>query len=100
MVYYPENYVGKTIKAKGPMDVYVCSEEEKALYGNEYYFYVVIQDATACCQQGLEFVLKDDPGYPEGYPSIGTEITVTGRYETYYEGDKMYAHLVDASWEF
>ena len=100
MVYYPENYEGKTIKAKGPFDVYVASEEEKALYGNDCYFYVVVQDATACCQQGLEFVLKEDPGFPDGYPSVGTEVTVCGRYETYQEGDTTYAHLVDATWEF
>ncbi|MBR6003781.1 MAG: hypothetical protein IK068_03560 [Lachnospiraceae bacterium] len=100
MVYYPENYEGKIIKAKGPFDVYVASEEEKALYGTDCYFYVVVQDATACCQQGLEFVLKEDPGFPDGYPSVGTEVTVCGRYETYQEGDTTYAHLVDATWEF
>ena len=100
MMYYPENYEGKTVKAKGMFNYCEATEEEKSLYGNDYYFYTVIQDATACCQQGLEFVLKDDPGFPEGYPKMGEEVTVLGRFETYYEGETMYAHLVDATFEF
>ncbi|MCR4933610.1 MAG: hypothetical protein K6A29_05375 [Lachnospiraceae bacterium] len=100
MMYYPENYEGKTVKAKGMFNYCEATEEEKSLYGNDYYFYTVIQDATACCQQGLEFVLKDDPGFPEGYPKMGEEVTVCGRFEIYYEGETMYAHLVDATFEF
>ena len=100
MMYYPENYEGKTVKAKGMFNYCEATEEEKNLYGNDYYFYTVIQDATACCQQGLEFVLKDDPGFPEGYPKMGEEVTVCGRFEIYYEGETMYAHLVDATFEF
>ncbi|MBP5600085.1 MAG: hypothetical protein J6X48_07425 [Lachnospiraceae bacterium] len=100
MMYYPENYEGKTVKARGMFNYCEATEEEKSLYGNDYYFYTVIQDATACCQQGLEFVLKDDPGFPEGYPKLGEDVTVCGRFETYYEGETMYAHLVDATFEF
>ncbi len=100
MMYYPENYEGKTVKARGMFNYCEATEEEKNLYGNDYYFYTVIQDATACCQQGLEFVLKDDPGFPEGYPKIGEDVTVCGRFEIYYEGETMYAHLVDATFEF
>ena len=100
MMYYPENYEGKTVKAKGMFNYCEATEEEKSLYGNDYYFYTVIQDATACCQQGLEFVLEEDPGFPEGYPKLGEEVTVQGRFETYYEGETMYAHLVDATFEF
>jgi len=100
MMYYPENFEGKTVKAKGMFNYCEATEEEKALYGNDYYYYTVIQDATACCQQGLEFVLKEDPGFPENYPKVGQDVTVCGRFEIYYEGETMYAHLVDATFEF
>ena len=62
IVYAPENYVGTTIKIKGKFNAY---KDDKT---NKQYFAVLIPDATACCQQGIEFVLKGDPKYPEDYP--------------------------------
>lgn len=56
----------------------------------------VVPDATACCAQGIEFVRKGEHPYPEAYPELGSELMVTGRFETYMEGENMFIHLVDA----
>ncbi len=82
MVYNPDDYVGKKIKAKGPFSYF-----KDDVTGNEY-FAVVISDATACCSQGIEFVLDGTHVYPDDYPELGTEITVTGDF-TYYTEDMM-----------
>ena len=51
---------------------------------------------TACCSQGLEFVLAGEHSYPADYPELGTEITVVGTFQTYEENGYMDCHLVDA----
>ena len=56
----------------------------------------MIQDATACCSQGMEFVLNNDYKFPEDYPAEGEDITVTGVFETYKEGEYLYCHLRDS----
>ena len=91
-----DDYIGRKIKVNGTFALGNATEEIKELYGTEYYYFVVIADATACCQQGIEFVLVDDPLYPEGYPEPGTEITLTGTFENYYEGENQYFHIADA----
>ena len=90
MLDVPENYVGKTVKMKGAFD---CYHDEAA---DQYYFACIIQDATACCAQGIEFILTDDYRYPDDYPEIGNEICVIGTFDTYTEGDFTYATLRDA----
>lgn len=91
MVYEPDRYRGKTIKMKGAFAVYHDETTDK------YYFACIIQDATACCAQGIEFSLKGDYKYPEDYPEEGAEITVVGVFDTYEEGEQMYLILNDAS---
>lgn len=90
MLCEPENYEGKIIKMDGTFSVFYDEG-----MGNTYYS-CIIQDATACCSQGLEFVLKDSYSYPEDYPKEGGEITVAGVFETYMEGEDMYCRLRDA----
>lgn len=51
----------------------------------------------ACCAQGMEFILKGDYQYPEDYPELGEEITVTGVFDTYQEGEFEYCTLRDAT---
>ncbi len=85
-----DTYVGKTVKMGGQFALYQNSD------GTKNYYAVVIADATACCSQGLEFVLEGDYTYPEDYPELGTEITVTGTFDTYDEDGYQYCHLVDA----
>ncbi len=92
----PEEYVGKTIRMEGTY--YATYYEPTA----KYYHYVIIEDATACCAQGLEFIWEDGShAYPEEYPEDEAEVTVTGTFETYKEeGDEnLYCRLRDASLE-
>ena len=90
MMEHPQDYVGKIVRMRG-LFAYNRNEE----LGAEYYF-CVIQDATACCAQGIEFILAGDPAYPDAYPSLWSEFTVTGVFEDYREGDNTYYHLRDA----
>lgn len=91
MMYTPGDYIGKTVKMKGQ---FACYEDPdtKALY-----FACVIADATACCSQGLEFVLRGENTYPDDYPGIGSEITVSGTFEVYEENGSKYCRLADAA---
>ena len=90
MMNKPDDYMGKVIKIDG----------QYAVYHDEYtganYFACIIQDATACCAQGMEFVLQDEYIYPQDYPEEGENIVVMGVYDTYMEGDYKYCTLRDA----
>ena len=91
MMYTPEKYVGQVVKAKGLFSVYHDNSK------NKDYFAVLIQDATACCAQGLEFVWEGDHVYPDDYPEAGKEITVMGKFNTYQEDDgATYCQLLEA----
>ena len=86
MMMTPDDYIGKTVKMCGEYATY-----HDDATGNDYYA-CIIQDATACCTQGMEFVLADG-----NYPTeVGTEVTVSGVFDTYAEGDSMYCTLRDA----
>ena len=90
MMTTPENYLGKTVKASGLFDVYTDVNT-----GNLYYA-CIIKDATACCANGLEFVLDGDFSYPDDYPEVNTPITIGGVFETYSEGEATYCRLKNA----
>jgi len=93
MVNNGDSYLGKTVKVKGPFSYFQESD------GREF-FAVLISDATACCSQGIEFVLDGNYSYPEDYPSIGTEITVVGKFNYYTEDDfYTYCQLLNAEME-
>lgn len=72
------------------------SDEEGNPVPDAIYYACVIADATACCSQGLEFVLEGDYTYPDDYPELGTDITVVGTFDTYDENGQTYCHLIDA----
>lgn len=94
MMVTPEEYEGKTFRIDG--NFYATYYEAT----KKYYFYCVIQDATACCAQGMEFVWEDGAHlYPDEYPEDNTEIVVEGTFETYKEeGDSnLYCRLSDAT---
>ena len=94
MMVTPEEYEGKTFRIDG--NFYATYYEAT----KKYYFYCVIQDATACCAQGMEFVWEDGSHiYPDEYPKDNAEIVVEGTFETYREdGDKnLYCRLSDAT---
>lgn len=90
MVTSPGNYMGKTVKMKAP---FACFYEEST--GN-YYFACIFQDGTACCAQGIEFVLTDEYVYPDDYPEEGEDISVIGVFDTYQEGNYTYCTLRNA----
>lgn len=87
MLITPDDYKGKIIKMKGLFNQYTDEQT------GETYNAVIIPDATACCQQGLEFELSDktNPNFEQG-----AEITVVGTFDTYSEGELLYCHLKNA----
>ena len=93
MMQQPEYYIGKTIRMCGSFAYY---RDETS--GNEY-FACVIADATACCAQGIEFILEGDKSYPTDYPPLGDIITVVGVFDTYTEGPYTYCTLRNAKFE-
>lgn len=93
MMVTPEEYEGKTFRIDG--NFYATYYEAT----KKYYFYCIIQDATACCAQGMEFIWDDGSHiYPDEYPEDNVEIVVEGTFETYREdGDEnLYCRLSDA----
>ncbi len=86
----PDKYNGKTIKMKGKYTFYHDDSVGKD------YTACIVQDATACCALGLDFVLTDDYSFPKDYPKENEEITVMGVFELYPEGDRTFFHLSDA----
>lgn len=90
MMYSPESYMGKTIKMSGQ---YYASYYQET---GKYYCFVIVADAAACCQQGLEFIWNGEHAYPDDYPMDGTEIEVTGVFDSYDEdGTTYYCIMVD-----
>lgn len=90
MQYYPEEYLGKTIKVHGTFNSFLDESTGK------YYCACVIYDEAGCCTTGVEFALLDPPPYPEGFPEENSEITVVGVFQTYEENGQMYCTLGNA----
>lgn len=90
MLASPDQYIGKTVKMDGLFTYYYDKPT-----GN-YYFACIIQDATACCAQGIEFVLTDEYTYPDDYPEADAEICVVGVFDTYEEKGDTYCTLREA----
>lgn len=91
-----DKYVGKTVRMNGQFALYQAYDENNRPIPEQIYFACIIADATACCSQGLEFVLAGEHTYPEDYPELGEEISVEGVFEVYEEDGMNYVHLVDA----
>ncbi len=80
MVSNPDEYIGKTVKMHGTFGYYYEASVDT------YYFGIIVQDATACCAQGIEFTLADEEylSFPDDYPEPGAEATVVGVFNTYF----------------
>ena len=76
MLIEPEEYENKTFKIKGKFQTFDNEENPAALP----YFSVIMNDATMCCQEGIDFVWKGDHKYPDDYPQPDQEITIVGKY--------------------
>ena len=93
MLTMPEEYVGKTVIIKGQFTSYEDPDTKIRYFG------CIIADATACCSQGLEFVLAGNHSYPQDYPNEGDEITIKGTFEIQEEGEYKYIVIADAVME-
>lgn len=93
MLSEPAKYLGQRVKAQGTF-----AYTTDAATGGEY-FAVFIADASACCQQGLEFRLSGEHKYPDDYPKEGDEIIVEGIFDQYEENGWKYCQLKDAAME-
>ena len=81
MVTEPMKFKGKRIKMAGIFSSYYDDETNQRFYG------CVIQDALACCSQGLAFELAKQRKYPQGYPDEGAKITIEGVFDFKTEED-------------
>lgn len=81
MVMDPRKFIGKQIRMKGIFSSYFDDESKRRFYG------CVIQDALACCSQGLAFELSKPRKYPQEYPAEGAEITIEGTFDYEKEED-------------
>ena len=96
MLYYDqESYYGKTVKANGIFAIYQMVVDGVTQPAPVAYA-CIIADATACCAEGMEFVLEGDYTYPDDYPELGAEITVIGEFQSYEENGMTWYHLVNA----
>ena len=94
MLVMAEDYVDKNIKVTGWFETYTDPQS------GELYYAVVVPDATACCQQGLEFVWLGEHSYPEDFPDTGADITVTGVYKLIENDGITYNYLEASKVEF
>ncbi len=90
MMVEPEKFEGKTFKMIG---TYYSTWYEPTARN---YHYVIIEDAAACCAQGIEFVWGDGSHvFPDEYPKGNVRLEVTGTFRTYKEegDDRLYCRL-------
>ena len=94
MLVMAEDYVDKNIKVKGWFETYTDPQTA------ELYYAVVVPDATACCQQGLEFVWPGNHTYPDDFPQPGEDVTITGFYKLIENDGITYNYLEASKVEF
>lgn len=87
----PEKHIGEVICLRGQFALYRNNVTNELLYA------CMITDATACCSQGIEFEPQESYSYPDDYPKIGKNITVTGVFESYEEDEETYYRLGNAT---
>ncbi len=80
----PQAYDGKVIKLVGTLQSQYYEVTDTT------YNFVIINDATGCCPQGLEFFDTSENELPEQ----GTQITVIGSFEPYDENGNKYYRIV------
>ncbi len=90
MMLYPDVYLNKKIRIRGTFRPF-----HDEVTGNDYTA-VIIPDATACCEQGIEFKLAGEHTFPDDYPQDGDFLTVTGTFITYEENGLTYSQLAEA----
>ena len=96
MMSSPEDYVGKTVKMQGIFSRGQLYAADGSLSDGGMVFACIVQDATACCAQGIPFDLAGDYEYPQDYPELGAEITVEGVFEIHEQDGLEFCRLRDA----
>ena len=91
MIYNPDQYLGKTVRILGPVDQY--DEEETG----QTHYVCLIQDATACCTQGIEFEPEDADTV---VPPKDSTVLVSGTFDTFMNGPFLYCVLRNAVLEY
>ena len=95
MMNTPEDYVGKTVRMRGWFTTYEAYKSPQEIGKNMgRYYSVLIDDATKCCQQGVEFVWEGEHVFPDEYPASGDDVTVAGLFETYEVDGLVYPHVM------
>lgn len=84
MLTAPDEYTGMVVKMRGLSSSF--HDEDNDIW----YYACVVQDATACCQQGIEYELTDDYACPDDYPVDGQDICVIGTFDTYLDNGNTY----------
>lgn len=84
MMTEPQNYMGKTVRMRGRY------YNEYNVATQTYYHFVLIADASACCQQGIEFIWNGEHTYPDDYPADNEYVEVTGVFGSYEETVQTY----------
>ncbi len=79
----PQYYLGKTFKIIGQFSKYPNAPK------GENRPSVLLYDEKGCCFTYMEILFNEKP-----YPNIGTQITLIGTLEVYYENSQKYYRIV------
>ena len=85
MLSTPDDFIVQRFRIQGIYDEVLWEPT------NQMYHYIIIADATACCAQGLEFVLADENA---AYPQPRDEIEISGVFSTYEEDGELYVQII------
>lgn len=96
MMNVPQDYAGKVIRIQGLFSIGYSYLPDGSMDESTMRYACVVTDAAACCAQGIEFVLAGAYSYPDDYPPLDSEITVTGTFESYEENGLLACRLVNA----
>ena len=94
MTFRPDTVLGKRVKMAGAFS------SKPSEFTDEQLFSCIVKDATACCAQGIQFVLEGDYTWPEDYPEEGSEITVEGIFDLYEMGAMEFCRLIHATMSY
>ena len=96
MMTEPNAYDGKTVKMRGRFGASYGYRPDGTINEDVLIFACIIADATACCSQGIEFVLSGAYTFPEDYPELDSEITVTGTFKSGEQNGIPYFRVIHA----
>ena len=86
----PQEYLGKTVRARG---IYLSIYDEE---NDTLLHFLSVGAKDACCGEWLRFVLNGDYTYPDDYPQENTWAEIRGVYTFQEELDKRFYLTVDA----